>query len=269
MLAKKVACDASIVHAIISYGLCILSRSMLSIGGRPELSGCARRVQRTIFLQKTTRGCEYALHLLLTSQWYCRGGVPFRHIFFSSSMSLARVTPPPCSLRSLFFSCCLTSSIPMRKGMVSYAAQNKTRNQGVFISQAQRATGSELVVENSGSPPIAALFFFFFYFDPHIYTCQLLDKPWSQVSSLLPPRLLPSIFIAHRVQQSHCSSIFHRALLTHALALSASEFVHKKESQRICTSMHSAGLELTQQTYTRVEDNLIRHRGDHRCYDML
>ena len=26
--------------------------------------------------------------------------------------------------------------------------------------------------------------------------------------------------------------------------------------------MHSAGLELTKLTYTRLEDNLIRHRGD-------
>ena len=77
-----------------------------------------------------------------------------------------------------------------------------------------------------------------------------------------PPRFLPSIFIAHRVQQSHCSSVVHRVLLTHALALSASQFVHKKKSQRIYTSTHSAGLELTKLTYTRLEDNLIRHRGD-------
>ena len=77
-----------------------------------------------------------------------------------------------------------------------------------------------------------------------------------------PPRFLPSIFIAHRVQQSHCSSIFHRVLKTHALALSACQFVHKKKSQRIIrTNMHSAGLELTKLTYTRLEDNLIRHRG--------
>ena len=76
------------------------------------------------------------------------------------------------------------------------------------------------------------------------------------------PRFLPSPFIAHRVQQSHCSSIFHRVLLTHALALSASQFVYKKKSQRIYTSMHSPGLELTKLTYTRLEDNLIRHRGD-------
>ena len=38
--------------------------------------------------------------------------------------------------------------------------------------------------------------------------------------------------------------------------------MHKKESQRIYTSMHSAGRELTKLTYTRLEDNLIRHRGD-------
>ena len=77
-----------------------------------------------------------------------------------------------------------------------------------------------------------------------------------------PPRFLPSIFIAQRVQQSQCWSIFHRVLLTHSLALSASQFVHKKKSHRIYTNMHSAGLELTKLTYTRLEDNLIRHRGD-------
>ena len=73
-----------------------------------------------------------------------------------------------------------------------------------------------------------------------------------------PPRFLPSIFIAHRVQHSLCSSIFHRTLLTHALALSASQLERKKKPQRIYTSMHSAGLELTKLTYTRLEVNLIR-----------
>ena len=76
------------------------------------------------------------------------------------------------------------------------------------------------------------------------------------VTGVVPflPRFLPSIFIAHRVQQSHCSSIFHRGLLTHALALSASQFVRKKKSARICTSTHSGGFELTKPTYTRFED---------------
>ena len=51
-------------------------------------------------------------------------------------------------------------------------------------------------------------------------------------------------------------------LLTHAFALSASQFVHKKSSQRIYTGMHSGGPELTKLTYSRHEDNLLRHRGD-------
>ena len=79
------------------------------------------------------------------------------------------------------------------------------------------------------------------------------------------PWFLPSFFIAHGVQQSHydCLSIFHRVLLTHALlALSASQFAHKKKYPRISTSMHSGGFKLTTLTYTRLVDNLIRHRGD-------
>ena len=96
----------------------------------------------------------------------------------------------------------------------------------------------------------------------HTFTFQILDKPWSQASSLLPPVSCINFSIAHMVQQSHCSPIFHRVLLTYALALSASQFVHKKKSQRTYTSMHSAGLELTKLTYTRLEDNLIRHRGN-------
>ena len=94
-------------------------------------------------------------------------------------------------------------------------------------------------------------------------TVQLLDKPWSQVSSLLPPGSCLQFFIAHRVRQSHCSSIFHRVLLTHALAISASQLVHKEKSPRIYTSIRTrGGLELTELTYTRLKDSLIRHRGD-------
>ena len=51
-------------------------------------------------------------------------------------------------------------------------------------------------------------------------------------------------------------------LLTHALALSASQFVRKKKSPRIYTSIHWGGFELTKLTYTGLEDNLVRHRGD-------
>ena len=103
-----------------------------------------------------------------------------------------------------------------------------------------------------------------FFFSPHTFTSQLLDKPWSQVSSLLPPNSC-LLFLSHIIRFSNPTArrFFHRVLLlTHALALSAIRFVHKKKSQRIYTSMHSAGLELTKLTYTRLEDNLIRHRGD-------
>ena len=101
--------------------------------------------------------------------------------------------------------------------------------------------------------------FFFFFFSHFHFPASGQAVVTGVIPS--PPRFLPSIFIAHRVQQSHCSSICHRVLLTLALALSASQIVHKKKSQRY-TSMHSAGLELTKLTYTRLEDNLIRHRGD-------
>ena len=102
-------------------------------------------------------------------------------------------------------------------------------------------------------------------FFSHTSTSQLLDKPWSQLSSLPPPgsclQFLSRIGFSNDYP-IHCSSIFHRVLLTHAIALPAGQFVHKKKSQRIYTSMHSAGLVLTKLTCSRLEDNLIRHRGD-------
>ena len=88
--------------------------------------------------------------------------------------------------------------------------------------------------------------FFFFSFT------LLLSSFWTSRGHTCRPfssLVLAFNFIAHRVQQSHCSSNFHRVLLTHALALSASQFEHKKKSPRIYTSMHSAGLELTKLTY--------------------
>ena len=109
----------------------------------------------------------------------------------------------------------------------------------------------------------------FSFFVIYILTLLLSSFSTNRVVTCVvpsPPWFLPSIFIADRVQQSHCSSIFYRVFLTHALALSASQFVHKKMSQRICTSMHSAGLELTKLTYTGLDDNLIRHWGNRLIY---
>ena len=103
---------------------------------------------------------------------------------------------------------------------------------------------------------VSVLFFFSLFYFPAPGQAVVTDVVPS------PPRFLPSVFIAHRVQQSHCLSPFHRVLLTHAFTLSASQ-LSKKKSLRIYTSMHSGGLELTKITYyTRLEDNLIHHRGD-------
>ena len=101
----------------------------------------------------------------------------------------------------------------------------------------------------------------FIFFFAHFY---FPDAGQAVVTGVVPssPRFLASIFMAHRVKQAHCSSIFHGVLLSHALALSASQLGHKKKSQRLCTSLHTAGLELTKLTYNRLEDNLIRHRDD-------
>ena len=55
--------------------------------------------------------------------------------------------------------------------------------------------------------------------------------------------------------------MLHRVLLTHALALSASQLVHKKKTHEDIYEYELGGIELTKLTYTRLEDNLISHRG--------
>ena len=65
------------------------------------------------------------------------------------------------------------------------------------------------------------------------------------------------------------SSIFHRVLLTHDLAFSASQFVPKKKSPRIYTRVlvctRGDSNSRNRPIYARLEDNLIRHRGDRVC----
>ena len=83
-----------------------------------------------------------------------------------------------------------------------------------------------------------------------------MDKPWSQVSFLLPPRFLPSIFIAHRVQQSHCSSIFQRVLLTHALAL------HTRFSLMKVTTKTGIDVSITQLAKTSIDPIFVELTAD-------
>ena len=103
-----------------------------------------------------------------------------------------------------------------------------------------------------------------FFLFSHTSTFPRLDKPWSQVSSLLSSgswlQVLSRIgFIDHTARR------FFRVLLTHALALSASQSLHKKKSPRNLYEYALGGVRPRETyLYTRVEDNLIRHRGD-RC----
>ena len=147
------------------------------------------------------------------------------------------------------------------------------RGMKIFLERRPTPSAKTQVIENRSmvSMSLSVFFFFFPFFFLAYFHFPASGQPVVTGGVIpSPPRFLPSIFVAHRAHQSHCSSIVHRMLLTHALALSASQFVHKKKSQRIYTSMHSAGLELTKLTYyTRLEDNLIRHRGDRFSYTAL
>ena len=108
-------------------------------------------------------------------------------------------------------------------------------------------------------------YFMLFYF---IFHTHLLSSSWTSRGHRCRPFFPPVLaFNFHRANEGSAIPLlvdFHRVLLTHGLALSASQFVHKKKSPRIYTSMHSGGFELTTLTYTRLEDILICHRGDRR-----
>ena len=149
-------------------------------------------------------------------------------------------------------------------GKQSQATRNDSR--GDFVKSKLPASSTQKSIICSKIHDWTRLRVFFFFFAHFYFPASGQAMVTGVVPS--PPRFLPSIFIAHRVQQSHSSSIFHRVLLAHALAFSASQFVRKKKSPRIYTGMHSGGFELTNLTYTRLEDHLIRHRGDLVCTTM-
>ena len=102
--------------------------------------------------------------------------------------------------------------------------------------------------------------FSFFIISTHIYFPVSGQAVVTGVVTSPPPVLAFNFYLAQG--SFHCSSIFHRVLPTHALALSAGEFVHIKKTPRIYTNMHLGRFELAKLTYTRLEENLIRHRGD-------
>ena len=105
------------------------------------------------------------------------------------------------------------------------------------------------------------------FFSSHTSSFQLLDKPWSQVSTLLPPgsclHFLSRIGFNNPTARRFSSSVAN----SRSRAFRKSICAQNKNSPRMYTSMHRGGFELTKLTYTRLEDNLIRHRGDRTSTD--
>ena len=104
----------------------------------------------------------------------------------------------------------------------------------------------EVLGTDTTGPRLRELVLFFFF---HTHSLSSFWTSCGHRCRSFFPWFSPSVFITHRVQQSDCSPIFHRVLLTQALVVPASQFVHKKTSPRIYTRMHSGGFELTKLTY--------------------
>ena len=113
-------------------------------------------------------------------------------------------------------------------------------------------------------------FFLFFVFHHHFYfpaqlvvdftLSDLLDKPWSQVSSLLPPG--SCLQFLSRIGYSAFPLLvdfFHRMLPTHALALSANHFfMQEKVPTSMCTRL---GENWTREIDFSVHEDNLSHRG--------
>ena len=97
----------------------------------------------------------------------------------------------------------------------------------------------------------------FFFFFTHIYFLAS-----GQGRPFFPPVLAFSIVIAHiGFGNPTARPVFSHGVLLNSCsrAFRKSPSALEKKSPRIYASMHSGGFELTKLTYTRLEDNLIRH----------
>ena len=129
------------------------------------------------------------------------------------------------------------------------------RNSGV----ARASDPGPLTKCPKSEPPTVFLFIFLFF------STHLLSSFWTSRGHRCRPFFPPGscLQFLSRIGFSNATArrFFIRVSLTHALVLSASQFVRKKKSPRTYTSVRSGGFELTKLTYTRLEDNRILHRG--------
>ena len=96
---------------------------------------------------------------------------------------------------------------------------------------------------------------------------DLVDEPWSHVSTLLPPGIyVPSIFVAHRVQHSHCSSILIECSYHNSRSrASRLSILRKKKPLLVRACMHSVRLEPTKLVLIGTRTT-YRATGDAGCY---
>ena len=105
--------------------------------------------------------------------------------------------------------------------------------------------------------------YIFFLFLFHTPTLQFLDK--QSVTGVVPssPRFLPSVFIVHRVQQSHCSSIFSSSVANSRCRAFRKSICAREKVPTRSYEYALGGIRTHDKlTHTRLEDDLIRHRGD-------
>ena len=93
---------------------------------------------------------------------------------------------------------------------------------------------------------------------------DLLDKPWSQVSSLAPPppRVRAFIFIAHRVHSAFPLLVdFHGISVTHALAILVNPYFMRNKILSYHSYYDIRETRTHQTHHSRHADLLPSHRG--------
>ena len=108
--------------------------------------------------------------------------------------------------------------------------------------------------------------YIYIYFFTNIYFPPSGQAVVTGVVPFSPPGSCLQFCIAHRVLANPLLVVLHRVLLTQTLSrFPRVNWCTRKSPHDFFTSMHSGGLELTKVTCTKLEDNLIRRRGDRSC----
>ena len=119
--------------------------------------------------------------------------------------------------------CCIffcMNSCPM--GWLATLRQSNSPHTHACLSVRYRVTRASMIAFRPGCDTKKGVWYRmmlqFFFFISHIFFPASGQAMVTGRCRSFSPRFLTSFFIAHRVQQSNCSWVFHGVLLTHALA---------------------------------------------------